>query len=41
VQVDVVIIAFAIVTDDRAARYAGNRGGETVIKTDFKPSGIE
>jgi len=41
VQVDVVIVALAIVTDNRAARYSRNRRGETAIKSDFKSSSTE
>ena len=41
VQVDIVVVAFAIVTDNRAARDSGNRRGETVVKSDFKSSGIK
>jgi hypothetical protein len=41
IEISVVILGVAIVTDDRAAGNSGNRGGEAIIDAEFESSGIE
>lgn len=40
-EISIVILGFAIITDDRAARDPGNRSGEAIIDAEFEPSGIK
>lgn len=40
-EINIVILGFAVVTNDRAAWDTGNGSGEAIIETEFESSGIE